>query len=87
MAWMGMATAVDKMPGMASEPEIDAFGTTSGTAADEMFVDLMVAHHRGGIEMAEVGAERADNAEVRGLATAIAASQTQEIGELQRLVR
>jgi uncharacterized protein (DUF305 family) len=86
MAWMGMPTPVDEMPGMASEPEIDAFGATSSGEADETFVELMVDHHRGGIHMAEAAASLAEHPEVRAMAAAIADSQADEIGELERLI-
>ena len=86
MAWMGMATTVDQMPGMASEAELDALGATSGAAADELFVELMVDHHEGGLHMAETAAADAEDARVRSLAASIGASQADEIGELERLV-
>ena len=86
MAWMGMPTTVDQMPGMASEAELDALGATSGAAADELFVELMVDHHEGGLHMAETAAADAEDARVRSLAASIGASQADEIGELERLV-
>ena len=86
MAWMGMPTPVDQMPGMATEAELDELGATSGTTADRRFVELMAEHHRGGIHMAEAAAADAANDEVRAMAAAIAASQAEEIGELERLI-
>ncbi|MGH9269906.1 MAG: DUF305 domain-containing protein, partial [Ilumatobacteraceae bacterium] len=86
MAWMGMATTVDQMPGMASEAELDALGATSGAAADELFVELMVDHHGGGLHMAETAADDAEDSRVRSLAASIVTSQSHEIGELQQLV-
>jgi len=86
MAWMGMPTPVAEMPGMATEAELDELGASSGTAADQRFVELMAEHHRGGIHMAEVAAADAANDEVRAMAAAMAASQAEEIGELERLI-
>lgn len=86
MAWMGMATTVDQMPGMASDDDLDALGATSGAAADDLFVELMVDHHEGGLHMAEAAAADAEDARVRSLAASIEASQADEIGELERLV-
>ncbi len=51
-----------------------------------MFVDLMTAHHQGGLHMAEFAATEADNEEVRAMAESLATSQAEEIGELQGLV-
>jgi uncharacterized protein (DUF305 family) len=86
MAWMGMPTARDRMPGMATEEQLDEFGATRGVAADRMFVDRMTAHHQGGIHMAEFAATEADNEEVRAMADSMATSQAEEIAELQGLV-
>jgi uncharacterized protein (DUF305 family) len=86
MAWMGMPTPRDRMPGMATEEQLDEFGASRGAAADQTFVDLMTAHHQGGIHMAEFAATEADNEEVRAMAESLATSQAEEIAELQGLV-
>jgi uncharacterized protein (DUF305 family) len=86
MAWMGMPTTDDAMPGMATEAQLDALGAASGAEADQLFVDLMVSHHQGGVHMAEFAAAEADNDEVRAMAEAIVNSQSDEIQELQGLV-
>jgi uncharacterized protein (DUF305 family) len=51
-----------------------------------MYVDLMVRHHEGGIEMAEYAAANASDDRVRSFASSIATSQREEIEELERLV-
>jgi uncharacterized protein (DUF305 family) len=84
MAWMGMPTTADQMPGMASDEQLQALATSSGTAADELFVQLMIAHHEGGVHMAEQAVEDADLAKVRSLAGSIVAGQRGEIVELQQ---
>lgn len=85
MEWMGHSAPIGEMPGMATDDELDELGTTSGTASDTMFVELMVRHHEGGIEMAEFAAEHASDDEVRSMAVSIADSQRDEIVELERL--
>jgi uncharacterized protein (DUF305 family) len=82
MAWMGMAMPIDQMPGLASEDDLVALQSASGAEADALFVELMVAHHEGGVHMAEFAAENAENPEVRAMAQSMAASQTDEINEL-----
>lgn len=82
MAWMGMSTDRGEMPGMASEADLERLATLSGRAADELFVELMTAHHEGGIHMAEYAAEHAGSGEVRRMAAAMASSQRGEIAEL-----
>lgn len=86
MAWMGMATTQDRMPGMATDEQLSALADSSGPEADELFVEMMVAHHEGGIAMAETAAEDADLAKVRSFAESIIRAQQGEIAELRSLV-
>jgi len=85
MAWMGTPTPHAEMPGMATEEQLDQLEASSGTASDELFVDLMVAHHEGGIHMAQA-AEDAELAKVRSMARSIVEGQRGEIAELQGLL-
>jgi uncharacterized protein (DUF305 family) len=82
MGWMGMATEPDRMLGLASEDDIEQLQVSSGEQADRLFVELMVAHHEGGIHMAEFAAENGENDEVRKMATAVVTGQQSEIDEL-----
>jgi len=84
MAWMGMPVERGQMPGMASDADLDKLATLSGREADEFFLQLMKAHHEGGIHMAEYASGNAKNAEVRAMASAMATSQQEEIAEMQR---
>jgi uncharacterized protein (DUF305 family) len=84
MAWMGMPVPRGEMPGMASEEDLDRLAASSGAEADELFVELMREHHLGGIHMAEYAAEHAGSEEVRKMAAAMAASQAEEIAEMER---
>ena len=86
MSWMGHPVALDSMPGLASDSDLDALQRATGRGADETFVRLMVAHHQGGIEMASDAATAAGTSEVRKMAASIAGSQQQEIVELQTLL-
>ena len=64
MAWMGHAVEPSAMPGMATDEQLDELATATGADADELFVELMTAHHQGGIDMATDAAERAENDDV-----------------------
>lgn len=88
MAWMGdgMAMNHDQMPGLATEDELNALRNAEGDDADELFVELMVAHHQGGLEMADYAAEHASSGEVRRFASSIAGSQRDEIIEMQNVI-
>jgi uncharacterized protein (DUF305 family) len=83
MTWMGMPTEPDQMMGLASEDDLAALGLASGAEADRLFVELMVAHHEGGIHMAEYAAENAEHPEVVAFAEAIIHGQQGEIAELR----
>ncbi len=50
---------------------------------DAMFIDSMIEHHQGAIDMAELVLEQTEREEVRTLAQAIIAAQTAEIAQLQ----
>jgi len=86
MEWMGMSSPVGQMPGMATQEQLDELGSLRGAEADAMFAELMIAHHEGGIHMAEYAAEHANVEEVRNMAASIADSQRHEIAEIEGLL-
>lgn len=86
MTWMNEPTPNDRMPGLASDSDIDTFLASAGTAADNLFVELMIAHHQGGIHMAEYALDHANVIEVRRFAFAMISGQTGEIEELRALI-
>jgi uncharacterized protein (DUF305 family) len=75
------------MPGMATETELATLRSLSGTEFDVMFLQLMIRHHQGGLEMAQYGAEHAELAAVRGLARSIAETQTAETTTMEAMLR
>lgn len=85
MGWMGMSMDPDDMPGMATPEQLDQLANASGAEADSLFIDLMVAHHRGGIEMAQDALPLVSNEWVRTYAEAWVNGQTGEIAELEAL--
>lgn len=70
------------MPGMASRAEMEQLADAKGRAADQLFLRLMIAHHRGGAQMASFASERADEPQVDDLAERMARVQQLEIGEM-----
>jgi uncharacterized protein (DUF305 family) len=57
----------------------------NGRYSDERFIDAMVPHHRGAVEMAEVALENAEHGEVRRLSEDIVSAQEAEIEELKKI--
>lgn len=86
MVWMGMASGIESMPGMATDDELDLLGRLEGREADELFVDLMSEHHIGGIEMAEYAVANGVNDEVAAMASSMASAQRGEIAEMLGLL-
>ncbi|TDC68668.1 DUF305 domain-containing protein [Actinomadura sp. GC306] len=54
---------------------------------DVMFLQMMIAHHKQGVEMARVAEDRAKRAEVRNLAAAVAATQAEEVKTMTSWLR
>jgi uncharacterized protein (DUF305 family) len=50
---------------------------------DQLFIDMMVPHHQGAVEMAEIAVMRAEHPEIRRLAVDISQSQAQEISQMK----
>jgi uncharacterized protein (DUF305 family) len=84
MGWMGHSVPASQMPGMATDAQLQQLASSSGRAADELFVQLMTAHHKGGIEMANDAATRASLEKVRSMAASMAAAQQSDIVEMQQ---
>ncbi len=57
----------------------------NGEYSDAAFVDAMVPHHEGAVEMAEVALENAEHEEIRTLAREIIDAQQAEIEEFGRM--
>lgn len=50
---------------------------------DAQFIDSMIVHHQGAVEMANEVLQKAEHTELKTFAEAIIAAQTQEIGDMQ----
>jgi uncharacterized protein (DUF305 family) len=70
--------AVRRMPGMATSEELDKLRKLTGKELDVFFLQLMLRHHEGGLEMAEYAADHASKGYVTNLASKIVQSQENE---------
>jgi uncharacterized protein (DUF305 family) len=86
MSWMNSPVPLAAMPGMASQESVDLLKASTGAVADDLFATLMIAHHRGGIGMAEHAQDHAETDRVREIAEAVVRNQTGEIAELEAAV-
>ena len=57
----------------------------NGEYSDEHFIDAMVPHHQGAVEMAEVALKNAEHEQIRRLAEDIVTAQEAEIEELKQI--
>ncbi len=76
----------DDMPGYATGEQIAELQAATGTAADEVFLELMIEHHIGGVEMAEAVLDRSTNRVVVNLASGIVTAQQGEIDYMRELL-
>ena len=74
------------MPGLATPEQLAQLKASSGVEAEKLFLTLMIAHHKGGVEMAEAVIARSDNRVVVDLATSIVQAQTSEIGLMEDML-
>ncbi len=87
-----VAVSLAGCAGADSEPSTAAPATPAATTeaqvseqhndADTTFAQMMIVHHEGAIEMAELATERAENPDVVALAERIAQAQGPEIEEM-----
>lgn len=72
--------------GMMSESDITALEDASGADASRLFLEQMIMHHEGAVDMARTALQDASNPEVLELAEQVIDDQTSEIGEMNDLI-
>jgi uncharacterized protein (DUF305 family) len=84
MTWMTLPT----LDGRTDHASMDMTpgARMPGLAAEREYLTLMIAHHRGGVEMAQALLERSRNPLVTDLATGMVAVQDKEILYMQQLL-
>ena len=88
MAWMPEGTAALKnglMPGMATQDQMQQLRDAKGKEVDKIFLQLILAHHLGGIHMVDGVLAKSQNADVRSLAQNMKTGQQREITVIQQL--
>ncbi|MFA1544066.1 DUF305 domain-containing protein [Actinomadura monticuli] len=91
MRWMsghgGHGDATAAMPGMATRGQLAELEKASGRSAEVRFLRLMIAHHRGGVGMAEAVLARTGHDRVRRLAGTMVKGQRSEITQMNAMLR
>jgi uncharacterized protein (DUF305 family) len=71
------------MPGMMSDADMAKLKAANGTAFDRMFVEMMIAHHKGAIQMAQDEQNNGTHPQAKALAATIEKTQTAEVAVLE----
>lgn len=74
------------MAGMVSEEDLDTLAASSGAEFDQRFLEHMIEHHRGAIDMAEDAIRDGADPELRTLLDAIVTAQEAEIAEMEAIL-
>ena len=74
------------MSGMLTLEELASVSQLRGSEFDSAWLEAMIAHHEGAIEMAEDALENGSNSDIRALCEAIIAAQQAEIDEMRNLL-
>lgn len=74
------------MAGMMSAAEMQQLEAASGMAFDKLWLEMMIKHHRGAIEMAKTELASGQNQPAKALAESISTSQAKEIATMQALL-
>lgn len=84
---LAAAPGAARMPGMATDARLAELRTASGKDAEVLFLRLMIAHHRGGVDMARAVLDRTGRDQVRRLARTMVAGQLSEIAQMNAMLR
>ncbi|MEO6317776.1 MAG: DUF305 domain-containing protein [Acidimicrobiales bacterium] len=77
---------MDGGSGMMSDQEMTDLEDASGAEFDRLFLEAMLAHHTGAVEMAETQIDEGEFPDALALAEAIKSSQQAEIAEMETLL-
>jgi uncharacterized protein (DUF305 family) len=80
-----MAHMGHMMDGMLSDEELSDLAAATGSSFDKLFLEGMIKHHEGAIDMAEMVID-SKNSEVAALAKAIIEAQRAEISKMKELL-
>lgn len=82
----GMDHSGARMPGMMSDADMRKLENLSGPAFDTAFLQMMIDHHRGAIDMARTEQAKGAYGPAKALAKSIVTSQSAEITRMNRML-
>jgi uncharacterized protein (DUF305 family) len=87
MPGMDHGSGHGSMPGMMTAEEMSKLNGTTGTEFDRTWLDMMIRHHQGAVEMAKTQQEKGSSADAKKLAQDIITAQQAEITEMRALLK
>jgi uncharacterized protein (DUF305 family) len=76
----------EPMPGLATPEQMQELKSLDGEPAEILYLELMIAHHVGGVDMAQAILDRSTNRAVTDLAKGMVAVQQSEIDYMNELL-
>ena len=74
------------MPGMMTSDDMTKLGQVKGAAFDRLWLQMMIQHHQGAVEMAKTELQQGASNEARQLAQQIIDTQQKEIATMNQLL-
>lgn len=81
-----MAGMDHSMDGMMSGDDMSALANAEGADATRLFLEQMIVHHQGAIDMAELELSEGENPDAVAMAAAIVATQSEEIAAMKAIL-
>lgn len=78
--------SMDHGSGMMTEEDMAALDAATGVDASRLFLEQMIEHHRGAIDMAQEEVDNGQNADATALAQTIIDAQTGEIATMEEIL-
>jgi uncharacterized protein (DUF305 family) len=86
MSMPSSTPAMSSMPSMMSDTDMQKLQQASGAEFDKMFLQMMVSHHQGALDMAKTELANGSNVDAKALAQRIIDTQTAQITQMQHML-
>ena len=74
------------MQGMVDDATMARLQTLKGEEFDTLWLESMISHHQGAIEMAKAEVANGQNVDVKGMAQTMVDTQQGEIGQMKQML-
>ena len=74
------------MAGMVDQPTLTKLASLTGTEFDRLWLESMISHHQGAIEMAKSEIANGENVDAKTLANKVVTTQEAEIGHMKQML-